>query len=177
MRPTLPEVLVVSKENVPSSNAAGFLGFTFLVLSEVKCVLGSQVTLKFKCDVANRSRIPNLFQGERTSQKAIGWQRSIVSKGDVGLQYVTQNSSKRCVTLVSKGDVRLCDSQFLTKRVSLRTKCLGYQRWHTTECWRSIHHVYKCNKRHDTSLRNTKSNENTRRPVRLPATTTSQYNF
>ena len=72
MRPTPPEVLVFSKENVPSSNPAGFLGFTFLLLSEVKRVLGSQVALRFKCDVANRSRIPNLFQGERASQKAIG---------------------------------------------------------------------------------------------------------
>ena len=46
---------------------------------------------------------------------------------------------------VRKGHVRLCDSQFLTKRVSLRTTCLGRQRYACSKLVEGFE-VVKCGK-------------------------------
>ena len=45
-RPTPPTFLVFFKENARRRNLAAFLGFTFIVFSQVQCVLGSQVSVK-----------------------------------------------------------------------------------------------------------------------------------
>ena len=44
-RPTASTFLVFFIENVCRRNPATFLGFTFIVFSQVQCVLGSQVTV------------------------------------------------------------------------------------------------------------------------------------
>ena len=71
MRPTAPKVFLFSKENAPRRNPAAFLGFTFLVLPQVKMRLGFTSDCEFTCDAANRSGTPNIFQGKRASQEGI----------------------------------------------------------------------------------------------------------
>ena len=44
-RPTAPTFLVFLKENARCRNPATFLRFTFIVFSQVQCVLGSQVSV------------------------------------------------------------------------------------------------------------------------------------
>ena len=44
-RPTAPTLLVFFKENARCRNPATFLRFTFIVFSQVQCVLGSQVSV------------------------------------------------------------------------------------------------------------------------------------
>ena len=44
-RPTAPAFLVFFKENARCRNPASFLRFTFIVFSQVQCVLGSQVSV------------------------------------------------------------------------------------------------------------------------------------
>ena len=73
MRPTAPKVFLFSKENAPRRNPAAFLGFTFLVLPQVKMRLGFTSDCEFTCDAANRSGTPNIFQGKRASHRRRGF--------------------------------------------------------------------------------------------------------
>ena len=116
------------------------------MFSRVKCILGSQATVNLhvmrpvflEFGIFSKENAPRRNRRKFQSWKtAISWPRSIVSKGDVGScdshltkrvsfftvkamwSYVTDTSSKKCVTLVSKSVVRLWDSQLLTKLVWL----------------------------------------------------------
>ena len=134
---------------MPRRNPAAFLGFTFLEFSQVKCVLGSQV----KCDAANRSLIPNTFLRKTRLAGGIPQGHCHCNFSFVPKPGRRPNVDKGALQ-VSKGDVGLFHFQFLTKRgsllsekamlgyvthnsskrVSLRTKRLGCQRWHATAC-------------------------------------------
>ena len=72
MRPTTaPKFDVFSKENAPCRNAAAFLGFTFLVFSQVKCILGLQMIANSFMMLQTDPGFLIFFHGKRASQEGI----------------------------------------------------------------------------------------------------------
>ena len=61
-RPTAPTFLFFFMENARRRNPATFLGFTFIVFSQVQCVLGSQVTVNAHVMIPAGCRF--FFQGK-----------------------------------------------------------------------------------------------------------------
>ena len=94
-RPTASISLVSFIENARRRNPATFLGFTFIVFSQVLMRLGFTSHCEFKCDDASPCRMSFLFPREnaphrnrrevsKLEQRHIRWPRSTVRKGDVG---------------------------------------------------------------------------------------------
>ena len=83
-----------SVENARRRNPATFIGFTFIVFSQVQCVLGSQVSVNSHVMLPAPAGCRFFFQGKtrltgiagkfQSWNKGICWPRSTVRKGDVG---------------------------------------------------------------------------------------------
>ena len=69
----LPHSLFFFKENARCRNPATFLRFTFIVFSQVQCVLGSTSQRESTCDAASPCRILFSFpKGKRASEESPG---------------------------------------------------------------------------------------------------------
>ena len=80
-RPTALTFLVFSKEKARRRNPATFLGFTFIVFSQVQCVLGSQVSVNSNVMLPAPAGCRFFSQGKtrlaRIAGKFQSWKRAI----------------------------------------------------------------------------------------------------
>ena len=104
-RPTPPTFLVSFKENARRRNPATFLGFTFIVFSQVQCVLGSHFIVNSHVMLPAPAGCRFFFQGKTRLTGIAG-------------KFQSWNKGKCWPRSTVKGAVGSCDSH-PTKRVSL----------------------------------------------------------